>query len=154
MAYATVAEAIELYGEDYVTVSFDRNNDGVLDTAAATRMLDVATAKINGYLKGRITLPLASVPDDLKKYCIDIAIYEGCPRASVMTEQKRDRNEAAMVWLRGIRDNKIVLADVAGERQGGPNEMQIAEAVPMAGNQAELIEGSREFTRQSLGLLI
>lgn len=154
MALASVDDAIALYGSDYVIVSFDRDGNGVIDTAAAELHLDVATATIYGYLKGRIALPLQTVPADMKKYCIDIAIHDGCPRASVMTQEKKDRYQAAQAWLRGIRDNKIVLVDENADRQGGSNQMHEAEALPMHSNTAEIVEGARLFTRETLSTLI
>jgi phage gp36-like protein len=154
MAYATSADAIALYGEDFIITSFDRDNNGTLDTAAIDRMLSAATATINGYLKGRVTLPLASVPEDLVKYCVDIAVYDGCPSASVMTEQKTRRYDSAMTWLRGVRDNKIVLADASGDKQGGDHLTAGPEVIPMVGNTVEIDCGARDFTRESMRGLI
>lgn len=157
MAYHTLQDAIDLYGTTYVTVSCDRDGDGSVDTAAFEAMSDVVAAMINGYLLGRVPLPLAEVPKDLKKYSIDITIYELCPSQSVRTEEKTKRYDAAMSWLRAVKDNKIKLtvggADAPAAATGahltaGPAVVPASTAV------FEIESGSRDYTRDKLkGLL-
>ncbi len=106
MAYATLDNANDLYGTDYVTVSFDRDNDGSPDVDVYTAAFDRATAEINGILAGNLALPLATVPDDLVAYCVDIAIYYGSVTCDVLTDQKRELFQKAHEMVKAMAMNQ------------------------------------------------
>ncbi len=156
-AYADQQFAIDCYGLEYVTVSCDRNRDGTIDSAAFALALDIATAKINSALLGRVPLPLAEVPLDVKIYCVDLAIYDMCPSASVRTEEKTKRYDAAQSWLKRVADNKIKLAiggSAAPAPAAGPHLTASPETVESVAQIDEIREGARDYTRESLkGLL-
>ncbi len=157
MAYGSIARAIELYGSDYVTVSCDRDGDGAIDTAATEAMLDVVDAMINGYLLGKIPLPLETVPLDLEKYAIDIAIYEMCPTQSVRTEEKVKRYDAAITWLKSVRDNKNKLTKggaAAPEPAAGQHMTAHATVATAREARHELTQGDRFFTLSKLGRIL
>lgn len=105
MAYATEADAIAIYGTDYVTVSADKDGDGSIDTALFAAALDRATSIINGKLAGRVALPLVTVPDDLMGYCVDLAIYYASVTCDVMTDQKREMHKGAISALDSMAKN-------------------------------------------------
>lgn len=75
MAYATVADLIDRYGEAEIQQRTDRVGAGVIDAAVAQRALDDAQAEIDGYLSSRYRLPLPTMPPLLSRIACDIARY-------------------------------------------------------------------------------
>jgi phage gp36-like protein len=68
MAYCTLEELNAAYGEDRIS-GWSRLDPDTVDRAIAD-----AGAEIDGYLlSGGYPVPLAGPPDNVKKYCIDIA---------------------------------------------------------------------------------
>jgi phage gp36-like protein len=146
-AYADIAFATRLYGASYITTSFDRDNDGAVDTADVELMFDIVTAEINSYLVGRIEMPLTTVPLDLKMRCVDMCIYRMCPDAATATLEKTKRFETAIEWLKAVRDNKIKLTDDA-VAVTGTHLTQRAFIVPAVQAHYDQIEDARWFTRE------
>ena len=101
MPYATVQDAEDLYGADYVGSSFDRDRDGSVDPLAATSAFSKASSEIDSYLATRFDVPVSPAPDVVKERCIDIAIYRVCPD-SALTDEKRRRYEDAIAWLKDV----------------------------------------------------
>lgn len=148
-AYATVADALALYGSNYVITSKDDDGDGTLDTTSFELFLSAATDKINSYLAGRVPLPLEIVTGDIKKYTIDIAIFECCPSAAEATEQKTGRYKMAMDWLQKFADNKVKVADQDGTNVG-LSKTRRAVLVNSTEQESSLSTGSRDYTRAKL----
>jgi phage gp36-like protein len=69
MGYCTLNDLEESYGVDRIA-GWSR-----LDPVAVDRAISRATAEIDGYLvSGGYAVPLAGPPENIKKYCIDIAV--------------------------------------------------------------------------------
>lgn len=116
MSHASVAEAVALYGEDFITTTFDRDNDGDLDTDACQQALDAATNEIDGWLIGRVDgWPLDAIPPQIKRYCIDMAVYIGSPTADVGTSDKSKRYDAAVHYLEMVAMGKVRLVPVVAD---------------------------------------
>lgn len=50
--------------------------DGVVvNTALVTESIEVATAEIDTFLRGRYPLPLETIPPEIKRLCIDMTKY-------------------------------------------------------------------------------
>ena len=62
MPYATQADMIERFGEREVIALADRDMNGVIDAAVVSSAIALAGHEIEGYLSGRFTLPLSTVP--------------------------------------------------------------------------------------------
>jgi phage gp36-like protein len=150
-AYATIQDALERYGEDYVIVSCDRNGNGELDDEAFALALEDASDWIDSYLAGRITLPLdpTTIPRRLVKVCIDVAIYELCEGAPTMTTQKKERYESAKEFMIAVRNGERRLT-LDQETVQSPNATQEAQTVIQQAQKCERITGSRLYTRDTL----
>jgi phage gp36-like protein len=146
MAYATVQDALDRYGSDYVITSCDRDGDASLDTSALEQALDDATDFIDSFLIGRYTLPLLSTPAAFKKFCCDIAIFFVSENAGTMTNEKRDRYKRAEEWMCAVSEGKRRLVD-AGTAASGPNKTQSATIIPQIEQKDERTCGSRRWTR-------
>ena len=117
MAYATVAELQEGWGEDVLLQLTDRDRDGAADPGVAETALDDASAEMDGYLGRHYQLPL---PDEqrrpLRRIAIDIAVYRLSTDGAAMTKDRRRRYEDALRFLRGVADGRIRLG-----ADGGPD---------------------------------
>lgn len=68
MAYCTLKDLQDAYGADRINTWARHDGD------TADRAITNAGAEIDGYLlSGGYTVPLSGTPENLKKYCIDIA---------------------------------------------------------------------------------
>ena len=112
MAYATVTEATDLYGEDYITLSVDRDDDGVIDTTAFSDALDQATSELDSYIGVKYDLPLVVVPSVLVRFCVDVAVYVSCPNPAELTEEKIRRYDAAIKWAMGVAKGVVSLGTI------------------------------------------
>lgn len=140
MPYATQQDIIDRYGSDTLHIAADRDNDGVLDTAAITRALDDATAEINVYVGARYDLPLSTVPTVLVKLCVDIALYQ-LATGTAGTDERRQRYEDAVALLKRIATGELQLGMDAGTSDDNAAEV-------------ELIGPGRMFNRNNMGGLI
>jgi phage gp36-like protein len=149
-AYATIQDALDRYGDDYVIVSGDRDGNGILDDEAFTLALEDASDWIDSYLAGRVALPLvAPIPRRLVKVCIDVAIYELCEGAPTMTNQKKERYESAKEFMLDIKTGARRLT-YDQELVQSPNSTQSAQIVIQRQQKIERVCGSRYFTRDQL----
>lgn len=86
MPYAVLSDLVARYGEAELIQLTDRMGDGAIDAAVVSQALADAGAVIDGYLAGRYTLPLASVPPILVGYCCDLArsrLYTDTPPENI-----------------------------------------------------------------------
>lgn len=73
MIYATVEELIAAVPDPSLLAQATGTEEP--DDAKLEKALDDASAKIDGYIGSRYSLPLPEVPPVLRTYCIDIALY-------------------------------------------------------------------------------
>lgn len=114
MPYATEEDALAMYGVDFVTLSCDRNGDGVLDSAAFDLALDWATSRIDSILTGRAAVDELDIPDSINAACVDLAIYRVSMTHDVLTDHKIKLHDQAMDWL------KMVAVGEQGNGQESP----------------------------------
>lgn len=115
MAYCTQQDLIDRFGEDELVQLTDRANAGVIDEAVLTQAIGDAGAEIDGYLGGRYTLPLATVPVVLKRLACDIARYNLYDEAA--SEQVTRRYDGAVNFLRMVARGDISLGvDATGAK--------------------------------------
>ncbi len=135
-SYATIADAKDLYGENYVLTSVDRDKDGQVDLTSFQDALDQGASEIDSYLATRYDVPITPIPNHLIKINIDIAIYNSSPGALARTKEKRQRYEDAIAWL--LRASKGLVSVVVA-------------ATPEPSNSPELVTSPRIMTRSKLG---
>ncbi|MGL5166639.1 MAG: gp436 family protein [Afipia sp.] len=113
MSYATQADLVEKFGIDLMLGVADRADPpaGTIDPVVVGRSLADADAMIDGYLKGRYALPLATTPPLVRTLALTITIYL-LHRDTVAEKIRRDY-EDAISTLKQIAGG-IVRLDVAG----------------------------------------
>lgn len=103
---------ITRFDEKEIVELTDRSNVGELNVDVLASKLADADAEINGYLQGRYTLPLTSVPDVLKRLACDIARYHLYDNR--VTESVRDRYKDAIAYLKLLAAGTVQLGVDAG----------------------------------------
>ncbi len=107
MGYATQQDMIDRFGQAELVQLTDRYNTGSIDATVLGQHLADADNKIDGYLEGRYTLPLAVVPKSLARIACDITRYFLHDNAA--TEEVRARYEDATRYLEKVSEGKITL---------------------------------------------
>ncbi|WP_320202465.1 gp436 family protein [Agrobacterium rosae] len=136
MSYASLADLIERAGEDEILQVADRDNDGVADPAVIEAALIHADNIANGFLAVRYALPLTTVPDLLRTWCVSIARYhlhrDGAP--DYVVRDYKDAQTALRDLVRGTVDLPITvdeptpaLSDVGRVSVTGPEPVFTAE---------------------------
>jgi phage gp36-like protein len=112
-AYVTQAQLVDRFGNKMLLDLTDRATPraNVIDAAVVTRAITDAGALIDGYLKGRYQLPLASTPALLLPVASAIAIY--LLHGQLTTEKIRLDYQDAIKTLYSLSMGTIRL-DVAG----------------------------------------
>ncbi len=113
MAYATQQDMIDRYGLPRLVQLTDVNEPqtgGLVDAVLDARLAD-ASAEIDGYLAGRVALPLASPPAHLKNLCCRLA-YAMLLGASASEADLADV-KAARQYLTDVASGKVLLAPPA-----------------------------------------
>jgi phage gp36-like protein len=112
MPYCTQADLIAegLSESDLIDLTDDEGL-GTVNTARVDSAITSASELIDGYLRGRYTLPLSPVPGVLKTLAISIAIYNLYARTkrAVMPESIEKRYAADIKLLTDIQKGVITL---------------------------------------------
>jgi phage gp36-like protein len=121
MSYASISTLVDQFGEDEVTRSADRDQDGAADVGVVDQALKDADGEINSYIAVVYKLPLNPVPDVVVTYAGVIALYRMSLQTGVLTDEKRQRYEDAIRWLRDVAKGTAVLdgAELPATKQGG-----------------------------------
>ena len=111
MAYATIQDFIAAGREQELVDLTDLAGTGAPDAGIVGSALDKASAMIDNYLARRYRVPLTVVPDVVKGWALDIALYRLYREAP--TEPVQVRYEDALRQLRDISTGRAVLAGVS-----------------------------------------
>lgn len=100
--YATEADLVARFGEEIGGLKVMVSNPTFVEDA-----IQDATEEINGHIGDRYSLPLPSVPSNLKRMACDIARYRLYFQQP--TDEVRKRYEDAVAFLKRVADNKAHL---------------------------------------------
>jgi len=115
--YATITDLRQWIDEDILVQLTDDANTGSVDTDVVDTILEAASLQIDGYLGGRYSLPLATVPGILCKLCVDIAGWLLYARRNAgVPEHWQKLYDNAIAFLEKVAQGKITLgaSDPAG----------------------------------------
>ncbi len=107
MPYATLQNLIDRFGEDELLRLSDHAGNGAIDANVVDGKLADADAEIDGYLAGRYTLPLQTVPEALRRIACDVARYH--LHDDRATEQVTKRYDDAIKFLRMVSKGDVQL---------------------------------------------
>lgn len=108
--YATADDFVLRIGEQQAIELTDRDRTGEINQQVLAVALTDSSSQIDGYLLGRYTLPLASIPDNLIRICCDIARYRLVSMSEVTTtDEIIERYKLSLKELEQIAGGKISL---------------------------------------------
>lgn len=118
MMYATAEDFVLRIGEQQAIELTDRDRTGEINQQVLAVALADSSSQIDGYLLGRYTLPLASIPDNLVRICCDIARYRLVSMSEVTTtDEIIERYKLSLKELEQIASGKISLGIESNEVQ-------------------------------------
>ncbi|KAF0145108.1 MAG: mu-like prophage Flumu protein gp36 [Nitrospirae bacterium] len=142
MPYCALADIIDQVPEQKVIELTDDENTGQVNTSRVDKAIATAGSIIDGYLRGRYTLPLSTVPELIKTISIDISVFKLYERRREMDmpESLTNRYKNAVKLLEQIQKGLISLGIEAE-----------ASAAGSAGSyKTNKTADDREFTKEKL----
>jgi len=131
--YATQQDLVARFGERELIQLTDRSGSGAIDSAVLDAAIADASEEIDTFVGARYSLPLATTPQIIVRWCADIARYRLFDNDVPEAVQKR--YDAARSALRMLVEGKTTLGLDAGEapQQAGapsvtPGRRRISEA--------------------------
>lgn len=121
--YATAQDMLDRFGTPRLVqlTDVDVPQTGAVNATRLSRALEDASGEIDGYLVGRMALPLATPPQVLKLHCCTIAHFRLLGAAA--DEASTAAYNAAVAYLRQVARGEILLtapADVPTPTGLGP----------------------------------
>lgn len=137
MAYCTLQNLIDEFGERELIQLTDRSHAGVVDQDVLDRALQRADRTIHRYLGGRQALPVDA--DDVVDLACDITRYYLFSVAP--PDEVRTRFEDAVKQLEKMAKGLLAVTDTAGQPAAS------------AGEAAQMVSGGHVFGREDTGFL-
>lgn len=111
--YATAQDMLDRFGTPRLVQLTDINEPmtGAVNATVLSRALEDASAEIDGYLAGRMALPLANPPAVLKLHCCTIAHWRLL--GSSADEAANEAYKAAIAYLTRVAKGEILIAPPA-----------------------------------------
>lgn len=130
MSYASPGDFESWIDNDRMVRLTDDNGTGIIDDAISQAVLDSASAKIDGYLSPRYTLPFAEpVPPVLQSLCVDIGgYYLHIRREDAPGEFWQKQYDDAIAFLQQVAAGDVGLGAEDPEGTGHPDKMQAESA--------------------------
>lgn len=122
MGYAVQADLEAAIDQQKLVELTDDEKTGAVNAGRLARALADADAVIDGYLRGRYAVPLATTPPFVRYIAVSLAIYGLFERRShlfEMPEWLKERFKNAKENLRAIRDGKLDLGVDPPPPKGG-----------------------------------
>lgn len=138
MSYCTKADILEQLDEDILIQLTDDDDLGVVDDDVVTRAIADADAEIDSYCGTRYSVPLSPVPAIIRKFSVDIAIYNLYARRKGAPEDRQKRHDNAIKFLVNVSTKKVSLG--ADDPDGAPPDA----------NAPEIDYSTRIFTRDKM----
>lgn len=147
MSYTADADLLTIMPErTLLQLSADDPLAGVPDWSVVSEARAYADGQIDARLRQRYTLPLASVPRELRDWALALArrwLYERRPDGPDLPDAVRDAAKEALAALDAVRDGKMSLA-IASAPTG--------ETLAPEGARVQIVAPDRHFTRAMLDL--
>lgn len=137
MAYCSVEDLLNMISREELA-ALTAEAGGEPDSTVVGAAIAKAEDEINAYVAGRYQVPLTPVPPQIVGVAVDLTLYHLYSRRSVMPAVRRQRYEAALMFLRLVAAGQVHLEEAAGQGE-------------KAGQPAEMTGSVRLFSRSSLG---
>lgn len=139
MAYCTLTDILDQIEEADVIRLTDDENLGAVSEPRVSKAIADADAEINGYCGQRYRVPFDPVPDLVRKFAVDIAIYNLFGRRDVAPEDRRNRYKDAIAFLRQVASGAATLG------------VEDPDGTPAPAEHPRITGPARIFSREKLG---
>jgi len=121
MAYCSSTDIIKAIPNADLIQLTDDAGTGSVDSGRVTEAIAKADAIINAYLRGKHTLPLSPVPDEIRLVSVELAKYFLYKRRRELEDDKGLETiyKHAMKILEDVRDGVILIDDAASFQNTG-----------------------------------
>ena len=145
--YCTSADIETVIGRDQLlTAAPDPDRDDAVDTDAVSRAIAAVSSRIDGYLRARYTLPLADVPEVLRRAAVRL-VHAELVNEGATTDLIKERAADAVKLVEHISSGRI--------RIGGDLDADPTDANASAGNpRAHVAKRHVEYGRENLRGLV
>ncbi|MDR0966661.1 MAG: DUF1320 domain-containing protein [Myxococcales bacterium] len=134
MAYCSLTDLIDRFGEREILVLTDRDKDGVADTAVADAAISDASAEIDLRVGQRYRVPVAPTPPILRSFACDIARYRLAGERP--HDQIAQRYRDAIASLELIANGQVSLG--AGDASlAGQSRVSFSAPAPVFGDKEQ-----------------
>jgi len=140
MNYATTADILEQMAEAELIALTDDEGLGLVDETAVDRAVANAGALIDGHCHNRYTVPFEPVPELVRMYTVDLAIFNLYSRRTHIATPAIiiERQKQALAYLKRVQDGAATI--------DAPSR-----TVPESTSQGASFSGNdRLFTRKSM----
>lgn len=125
MPYSTQADVERVAGgADELIELTDQDGDGVLDTAVLNDAIAAADSWIDSYAQRRYEVPFATVPDVIRRYSAQEAVYRLRQDRNNLTDRDDERHEELRDWLDQLSRGDV---SVGVDPEPGPSDAHVAE---------------------------
>jgi len=141
MPYCTQQDMIDRFGNEELTEVTNQDDLGAsaINVTVLTQAIDDASGLIDGYLSGRYTIPLVTIPPALIRIACDISRYYLYDDA-VSDHVEKNYDEAVKFLGRAAKGTVNLGVDNAG-------------AAPQTSNSANMESNGRVFGRKDNGFM-
>lgn len=129
MRYCTLADLeLAIPAQTLIWLSSDDTSAVAINLPVVEQAVVQAEELIDGFLRGRYTLPLDPVPTIVKDMTVNLArhwLYARRPEGNDLPDAVVRTHKAAMSLLDTIRDGKLTIGTLTGEAQPEPGEVKV-----------------------------
>lgn len=129
MRYCTLADLeLAIPAQTLIWLSSDDTSAVAVNLPVVEQAVAQAEELIDGFLRGRYTLPLDPVPTIVKDMTVNLArhwLYARRPEGNDLPDAVVRTHKAAMSLLDTIRDGKLTIGTPTGEAQPEPGEVKV-----------------------------
>lgn len=112
MAYSTIDDLKKLLPEESIIQLTDEEETGSVNTTRVSEAIAQADAEIDSYCARLYTIPFSPVPDLVRKFSVDMAIYHlFSRRIEEMPEIRKERYQNAIKQLENIAKGMMSLGE-------------------------------------------
>ena len=102
MPYCTQTDILDQLDEEVLIALTDDEDTGSVDDTKVTKAIADADAEIDSYCGVHYSVPFAPVPDVIRKWSVEFAIYNLYPRRKGAPDNRKERYDNGIRFLRDV----------------------------------------------------
>ena len=138
MPYCAKTDILEQIDEDILIQLTDDEDTASVDDDMVTRAIADADAEIDSYCGVRYPVPFSTVPDIIRKWSVEFAIYNLYARRKGVSDDRKERYNNGIRFLRDVSKGVVSL---------GPDD---PDSTPSDANAPQITSSDRIFSRSKM----